>query len=126
MSTNRTSKVLVTNGFNNPATITLTHQFSSDPKEVATWENVPSGQTGDEPLVVHYKTGFATGFDYWHVEVKVASGPSAGTWENSGNTECYLTDEDQGIVNTFSVSEAGGFKMNMVSSNCSASLQKTQ
>ena len=125
MGTNRTAKVLVTNNFNNPANITLKHRYSNNSDETKTWKNVAFGKDGSDPLEVHFRTGFGTGFDYWHVIVEVLAGPQKGTWENNGMKECFLKASDEGTTHHFSVSEAGGFKINIVSNGCQADLSKS-
>jgi hypothetical protein len=123
MADNRTTAVAVANDMDGTANITLTHRYSDDPPEEKTWQNLPVGQTG-EPLEVHYQTGFLTGFDYWKVRVEVVDGRAKGVWENDDWKECYLTEEDQGTVLRFSVSDDGGFKLNMISSSCTDGLDK--
>jgi hypothetical protein len=125
VSTKRTADILVTNDFDNPANITLTHRSGDDPDETTTWTDVGFGESGDEPLTVHYETGPFSSFDYWHVRVDVVAGPNQGTWENSAWKECYLKAEDQGRTHHFSVSAEGGLKLNMVSSSCTDGLTRT-
>jgi hypothetical protein len=38
--------------------------------------------------------------------------------------ECYLTKDDEGTVLRFSVSEAGGFEINLISSSCTDDPEK--
>jgi Up-Regulated in long-lived daf-2 len=123
MADNRTTSVAVANDMDGTATITLRHRFSDNPPEQRIWTALPIGQAG-EPLLVHYQTGFLSGFDYWHVRVQVTDGRATGVWENDDWKECYLTEDDQGTVLRFSVSEAGGFKLNMISSSCTDELRK--
>jgi len=120
--TPHTTRVLVVNGFDNPATITLSHRFGEQQDEVKTWSDVPFGAAGDKALDVHYATGFLSPNDQWHVKVVVSGGPNKGTWENFGWKECYLTDDDQQMDLRFSVSPAGGFKLDMISNGCDTGL----
>ncbi|WNB87292.1 hypothetical protein [Cellulomonas sp. ATA003] len=74
-------------------------------------------------LTVRYQTGLFTGLDYWTVRVEVLDGREKGVWDNDGEKECYLTEEDQGTLLTFDVS-SDGFKLNMLSSSCTDGLTK--
>jgi len=58
------------------------------------------------------------------VVVDVVAGPNQGTWTNDGWKECYLTADDDGRTLVFSVSASNGFKLNMVSTNCSTTLAR--
>lgn len=124
--TSHSTNITVTNGFDNPATITLAHRFGSNPDEIQTWEQVPFGKVGDPALIVHYGTGFLSPHDLWHVKVVVDDGPHRGTWQNSGWKECYLEEQDQQVTLQFSVSPGGGLKLNMLSSGCSTGLSTTE
>lgn len=117
------AKIVVENGFDNPATITLWHSYG-DVEEKKTWTDVPYGQVGEGALTVNYATGFGSSFDHWHVSVVVDDGPHQGTWRNAGWKECYLTEDDAEAVLQFSVSAASGFKLNMISSGCQSDLMK--
>jgi hypothetical protein len=118
------AKIAVLNGFDNPATIVLTHRFGSQPDETATWASVPFGEESNPPLVVHYETGTFSPWDGWHVEVTVSAGPNKGVWSNPGFKSCYLKDDDQGALLQFSVSP-DGFKLNMVSPGCTDGLERS-
>ena len=124
--TDRSTRVVVVNGFDNPATITLIHRSGSEgADEVKTWNNVPFSKDGGDPLIVHYKTGVLSPNDFWHVKIVVSDGPNRGTWENNGLKECYLTEDDQQMDLRFSVSPNGGFKLDMISSSCTTGLSRT-
>lgn len=124
VSAPRTAQVLVTNDFDNPVNIKLTHRSGSQPDESIEWVDVAFAETGDEPLTVHFTTGFGSPLDYWQVVVDVVAGPNQGTWTNDGWKECYLTADDDGRTLVFSVSASNGFKLNMVSTNCSTTLAR--
>jgi hypothetical protein len=123
MADNRTTSVAVANDMDGPANITLTHRYSDEPPEEKTWNGLDVAQTG-EALEVHYQTGLFTGNDHWKVRVEVPTGRGKGVWENDEWKQCNLEPEDQGTILRFSVSEEGGFKLNMVSSSCTADLEK--
>jgi hypothetical protein len=124
VSSPRTAQVLVTNDFDNPANIKLTHRSGNQPDEQMEWVDVAFAETGDPPLNVHFATGFGSPLDYWQVVVDVVAGPNQGTWANDGWKECYLTADDDGRTLVFSVSASNGLKLNMVSSSCSATLNR--
>jgi len=119
---NRTTTVTVTNHFDAPANVSLTHRHGDAVPEEKTWAALSTGAAGP-PLTVHYQTGLFTAFDYWHVRVEVLEGREKGVWENDGEKECYLTEEDQGTLLTFDVS-SDGLKLNMLSSSCTDDLTK--
>jgi Up-Regulated in long-lived daf-2 len=123
MADNRTTSVTVANDMDGPASITLTHRYSDEPPEEKKWDGLQVAQTGD-PFEVHYQTGLFTGDDHWRVHVEVTTGREKGVWENDGWKQCNLEEEDQGTILRFSVSEAGGFKLNMVSPSCTTDLDK--
>jgi hypothetical protein len=113
---NSTAWVRVTNNFSGAADITLTHQYSSDPPQSQTWNNVQAGDaTGD--LEVGFNLGFLrTGDDWWHVDVSVKAGPQAGHWSSDSHA-CMLRSADVGTHMTFAVSPAG-FEMFETSGSC--------
>ena len=123
MSDRRTAQITVRNDFNGPATVTLTHRYGDDSPEAKTWDSLGFGQAGPA-LTVHYETGWFTSFDSWGVRVDVLDGREKGTYECL-DKECYLKEEDQGTTHTFSVSPDGEFKINLISSGCSGTLEKT-
>lgn len=121
--TQESARIVVLNGFDNPATIVLTHKFG-DAIETTTWENVPFGEASNPPLTVHYELGFFSSWDAWNVGVTVADGPNKGTWSNAGFKKCYLTDQDRGALLQFTVAP-GALKLNMLSSSCTDDLIKS-
>jgi Up-Regulated in long-lived daf-2 len=120
----RTAQVTVRNDFDNPATVKITHKYGSGGvPETSSWERVPSGEAGSPPLTVHYETGFGSKWDYWQISVDVLEGRAKGTYQ-SGDKECYLKEEDQGTLHTFTVSPQE-LKINLISSGCEATITKT-
>jgi hypothetical protein len=119
----RTANVTVRNDFSSSATVTLSHRYSDNTPETQTWDHLASGEAGP-PLAVHYETGWFTGFDYWTVRVEVLEGREKGTYECE-DKECYLKEDDQGTTHTFSVAPTLDFKINLISSSCEGTLEKT-
>lgn len=128
MSYNSSALVRVTNNSGGNAVITLSHRYSSDPVQVASW-HVGPGQTTTPPLSVGYNTGFIrTGMDWWWIGIQVLDGPAAGYYASSGsaddpNKECMLESDDNGKTLTFSV-DTNTFVIQQVSGSCSTGMQK--
>lgn len=110
MGYNSSAEVFITNNTGGNATIHLSHRYSSDATQQATWPNVAPGATVG-PLTVGYNTGFLrTGMDWWWCGAEVTDGADPGSYASKGSAddpdkECFLQSEDNGQKLTFAVSK---------------------
>ncbi|MEU9790846.1 hypothetical protein AB0E27_09460 [Streptomyces sparsogenes] len=80
--------------------VTLHHQYSDDPDEGMSWENVAPGATTSD-MEVNYNTGFIrTGQDYWWCQYTL---PDGSIWVSPGRLLETLHPGDQGTSRTFTI-----------------------
>lgn len=127
MSTTRHALIYVTNNTGGTANIHLSHRYSDDNLEQITWPDVPPGKEGQDPLQVHYRTGFiTTGTDHWWVGLEVEDGPNKGNYASEGNADnpgkqCMLQADDDGKTLKFTA-DTNTFVMTLISGSCSTSV----
>jgi Up-Regulated in long-lived daf-2 len=80
--------------------ITLRHQYSDDPQQIATWSNVAPGTT-TPTMQVGYNTGFIRyGDDHWSVEYTL---PDDSVWVSPSTLTETLSSGDDGKTKTFTI-----------------------
>jgi phospholipase C len=129
MATQQQANVYITNTADGNATITLSHNNSSNGTQTKSWDAAPGQTVG--PLTVLFKTGFGAWsvMDYWWVSLSVRDGSTPGQYASSGSAlsdwkECQLQSADAGQNLTFTVNTTT-FNINLKSGSCSNSMTKT-
>jgi Up-Regulated in long-lived daf-2 len=128
MSYNSSANIMLTNNTGANANLHLSHRYSTDSTQQATWPGVPPGGTVG-PLVVGYNTGFIRyGMDWWWCGAEVLDGTDAGNYASEGNAddpgkECFLQSADDGKTLTFAVSTTV-FMMSEMSGPCTTPMSK--
>jgi Up-Regulated in long-lived daf-2 len=128
MSYNSSANIMLTNNTGANANLHLSHRYSTDSTQQASWPGVPPGGTVG-PLVVGYNTGFIRfGMDWWWCGAEVLDGTDPGNYASEGDAdnpgkECFLQSADDGKTLTFAVSKTV-FMMAELSGPCTTSMSK--
>ena len=129
MATQQQANVYVTNKSDGHATITLSHNNSTNGTQTGTWDAKPGETVG--PLTVYFKTGFGslTVLDYWWISLTVKDGKKPGVYASSGSAlsdwkECQLQSKDANQNLNFPVDQEH-FVVNLKSGACKNDMKKT-